>query len=296
MGAPILRRERPGIPRSLVVLLFFALVVTSLLNSYPAVSRVVGYEIAREMTRIRVLQEFAGWEVLENPYFTVYHRPEDAAAGRLVLETAMAVYRPVVEILAYEPTRKVPIVVHPSREELAESFGWSTHDGALGVYWAGVIQILSPSIWLRTANPARQARLFLENGPIAHEFAHVVVDYKARGNYPRWLSEGIAQYIEYKLYGVIWRDQESALEQPLYTLAELDDFSSFPDQSLAYRQAFSLVLYMVETWGEECLPALLEELGRGAFFDRAMKKVTGCSLEELEADWLAWLEKNPRGW
>lgn len=280
-----------------VGLCLIAIIIISTLASFPTLPRLVTYEIAREISRSRLLEAFAGWEELENEKFTVYYRPEDTSASRLVLDTAMAVYQPVVDLLQYEPPAATAIVVHPTQEDLAEAFGWTAQDGgAMGVYWAGVIQILSPNTWLRTDNPVRRSQLFLENGPVAHEFTHVVVDYKARGNYPRWLSEGIAQYVEYKLNGVLWLDQDSSFDQTFYSLEELEDFSGLENQNLAYRQALSFVLYMAEVYGEEKLPEILAHLGRGATLDGALEEVLGLTREELEAEWQAWVENDRDRW
>ncbi|HHW56034.1 MAG: peptidase MA family metallohydrolase [bacterium] len=280
-----------------VGLCLLALILISFWAHFPTLPRAVTYELAREISRSRLLQALAGWERLENGQFTVYYRPEDTGAGWLVLDTAAAIYQPVVELLKYKPPAATAIVVHPTQEGLAETFGWTAQDsGAMGVYWAGVIQLLSPNSWLPSDNPVRQSQLFLENGPVAHEFAHVVVDYKARGNYPRWLSEGIAQYVEYKINGVLWTGQGSSFDQALYSLEELADFSGLENQNLAYRQALSLVLYMAEVHGEEKLPQILTQLGRGATLDSALKKALGLTLAELEREWHSWIEGDLDRW
>jgi len=281
----------------LMGLCLLALVIISVWARFPILPRAMTYEIAREISRSRLLEAFAGWEKLENDRFTVYYRPEDAGAGQLVLDTATAIYQPVVDLLAYAPPAATAIVVHPTQEGLAATFGWTAQDsGALGVYWAGVIQILSPNTWLRIDNPVRKSQLFLENGPVAHEFTHVVVDYKARGNYPRWLSEGIAQYVEYRINGVLWGGREASFDQTLYSLEELADFSGLENQSLAYRQALSLVLYMAEVHGEGKLPEILAHLGRGESLDRALEKALGLNLKELEEKWRAWVDEDRDRW
>ncbi|MGI6575021.1 MAG: peptidase MA family metallohydrolase [bacterium] len=291
------RPSRRKIIRPLLIIIVLIIIISLFLTFFSINPRDYAYSIAREITRARVLQEFSEWELLTSSNFEIYYDSDDAAAGTLVLEAAKSIYQPVVEILDFEPPQATAIVVHPTQQGLAESFGWSSPaEGAMGVYWAGVVQILSPSTWLPSGNPKRQAMLFLENGPVTHEFAHVVIDYKARGNYPRWLSEGIAQYIEYKLHGVIWLGPQASFDQTLYTINELEDFYRLENRSLAYRQALSIVLYIVETYGEEYLPLLLSELGAGSNFDAALTKVINCSLLQLEANWLNWVAADSKRW
>jgi hypothetical protein len=267
------------------------------INFFTLTPRNFAYQIAREITRERLLRDFSQWEVLTGKNFEIYYREEDAAAGTIVLETAAAIYRPVVDIIGFEPVQATAIIVHPTSQGMVDSLGHSSlNEGAMGVYWAGVIQIISPSSWLYSEDTQQQARMFLENGPVTHEFAHVLVDYKARGNYPRWLSEGIAQYAEHKLHGVLWLGSAASFEQTLYTLEELDKFNQLANQNLAYRQAFSLVLYLVESYGEDRLPLLLAKLGGGANFSAALARVYGISPDELERDWLDWIAQEPQRW
>jgi len=54
----------------------------------------------------------------------------------------------------------------------------------MGVYWSGVIRILSPDEWLDEVPSRGREVLFSQQGPIAHEYIHLLVDYQTRGNYP----------------------------------------------------------------------------------------------------------------
>ncbi|MCL6580176.1 MAG: hypothetical protein K6U08_00950 [Firmicutes bacterium] len=83
----------------------------------------------------------------------------------------------------------------------------------------------------------------------------------------------------------------AALEQgTVYGLRDLDRFGDLTNVALAYREAFLLVAYIVETHGPVGLQGLLGSLARGHGFARALRDSTGLSPHELEEGWLAWLK------
>jgi hypothetical protein len=154
----------------------------------------------------------------------------------------------------------------------------------MGVYWGGAIRVLSPKAWVEGRNLEEIAQVFRAMGPMVHEFAHLVLDYKTRGNYPRWFSEGLAQYLEVRQGGVLWNEGRGSPEERHYSLAELERFEEL-DQNLAYSDALSLVEYMVEARGEEGLTKIIEALARGAPFSEALAAAGFTSPAALEAGW-----------
>lgn len=256
----------------------------------PASVRGYSYEAFREAAKINIMLRTWGWDSLEGEIFLVRHRPGDKAGANLVLEAAEKFYPQVAGEFDYQGKSKIPIIVYPSKEELNASFGWPASESAMGVYWGGVIRVLSPEVWISPGDPEEMTGIFMESGPIAHELTHLVVDYLARGNYTRWFTEGLAQYQEYKLTGFLFDDPVGSLEQELYPLGELDrGFDALPNQSLAYRQSLSAVEYIVEFYGEDRLHKIISTLGRGQSMNQALMQVLGTDLEQFENQWHLWL-------
>jgi len=248
------------------------------------------YGAFREAAKINIMVRTWGWDSLEGEHFLVRHRPEDQAGAQLVLAAAEKFYPRVAEDFNYLGKGKIPIIVYPSREELNASFGWPASESAMGVYWGGVIRVLSPEVWISPGLPAETAEIFMESGPMAHELTHLVVDYLARGNYTRWFTEGLAQYQEYKLTGFLFDDPAGTLQQELYPLRDLNrGFDALPNQSLAYRQSLAAVEYIVEFYGEDRLHKIITELGRGAAMNGVFMQVLGVDLVKFEQQWHQWL-------
>ncbi|MBC7325023.1 MAG: hypothetical protein H5T99_06890, partial [Moorella sp. (in: Bacteria)] len=186
----------------------------------PALPHTLAYGLVRQMATGQAAWQTRNWLEADSAHFRLRYRPEDAALASLVLENAEDVYGPVAGLLAYEPAGKTLIILHPDRQSLARQFGWAASESAMGVYWGGVIRLLSPYDWIASRDPEEIAAVFTSSGPVAHEFTHLLVDARARGNYPRWLTEGIAQFVEKQLTGFTMPGAPGAGEW--YPLGEMD--------------------------------------------------------------------------
>jgi hypothetical protein len=252
--------------------------------------RATVYQLYRSRERERTLEQVASYERKSSERFELYYTAADAAVTDLVLKTAESVYDAVVEEVGFQPEGRVPLILYPTRQEMRQAFGWGNGESALGVYWQGTIRLLSPNVWITQKDPEKQAKSFRRLNPIAHELTHYVLDYLTNGNYPRWFTEGLAQWVEHQVTGYLWIESSSTLKQPLYSLEDLRDrFDSLKNQPLAYRQSYLLLEYMVQTEGEESLGRLIQYLAQGISFDRAVEEVYGKDMVEMYTGWKDWV-------
>jgi hypothetical protein len=133
------------------------------------------------------------------------------------------------------------------------------------------------------------------NGVIPHEIAHLFFYqqiYTNLASWPAWMDEGFAQYFEFNNKNpALMRVERAAGEGALTPLAYLSgSFGHNPNEvRLAYDESLSAVVFLLETWGEEGLHALIEELRAGATISAALNGAFGVTFEEFEALWLRWL-------
>lgn len=256
-------------------------------------TRAFAYGIHREYGRAHALASLDGYLTARSEHFSLYYRAQDADAVNLILETAEGIYGPVVTRLQRRAAENVPILLYASRRDMRSAFGWGNGESALGVYWKGTIRLLSPNVWIGQKSEETRNRVFQRMNPIAHELTHYILDHETSGNYPRWFSEGLAQWVEYHVSGYLWIESGSSLRQPLYTLDDLAHrFEALPNQALAYRQAYLLVSFMDERFGSESVLAIVGHLQGGQSFDAAVQKALGQPMPLLVSDWQAWLETN----
>jgi hypothetical protein len=254
----------------------------------------VFYAFYREQGREHTLEDLAGYWQLTGQHFVVHFTEQDRDVAEMVLHAADDIWAPVTTALGFAPEGLVPLIIYPDRQTLREAFGWSAQESAMGVYWRGIIRVLSPHAWLAAEDSDEREALFRSLGPLPHEFTHYVLDYMTAGNYPRWFTEGLAQSVEYHINGYQWVEESNRLDQPLYTLEELDShFDDLSNQALAYRQSLCMVEYLRSQGGEARLRRLLADLQHGFSFAAALGRTYNMTLAELDKHWLDWTKQQP---
>lgn len=233
---------------------------------------------------------YRDWPKETSEHFMLYYQEADQHDVQLILREAEQIYHHFRESYGFAPQEKVVMVLFPHREGMAQRFGWKEGPSATGVYYGGVIYLLSPSAWLYPAyfTAEMRAELFHQQGPLYHEYTHLYLDVLANNNFPRWYTEGLAQWEEYENIGFEWVVPENNLQtQTLYTLEDLTErFDQLDNLALAYRQAFSLVRYMVQREGEEALQELHQRLAERVPFEAAWRQTFGETVRESFDAWM----------
>lgn len=268
------------------VALGFILVLLTLSIKNPALPKSFAYGLVREAVKKDAEFRTRNWNSLRDEHFFIRYKDQDTDNIRLVLETIKMDFQEVNKMLNFTNNARIPIIVYPDSTSLGKSFGWDADQSAMGVYWAGVIRIVSPSEWLGDLSCGDAMEVFRKKGPMVHEYAHLVVDYRTKGNYTRWFTEGIAQLVEKEITG--FQFENIALNTDRnnwYDLRDMDrDFDSLPSQSLAYSQSLVMVQWLVDEYGYADLNAILNQLGNGKTLNQAFQIVIGKTLDQfLEA-------------
>lgn len=134
---------------------------------------------------------------------------------------------------------------------------------------------------------------------VAHEMSHIIVGLATDNPYtelPRWLDEGLAMYAEGELRADNARALQRAIRQDrLISVRSLSSYTGDPSQvDLYYGEVYSLVAFMLETYGREKLIALLSVLREGVAPDEALHQVYGFGLDGLDDAWRIHLGLRPR--
>lgn len=226
----------------------------------------------------------AGFLEEDTEHFQIKYMAVDGDYVENIGQTAEDAYVKVTQLFGYEPERKTTIIIYPDSASLARSFGWDKDEKAMGVYWAGTIRLLSPQQWINSN--ANWEEIFAGEGPVYHEFAHLMVDDITRGNYSRWFTEGIAQYVEKKITGFEFQDPMPNKYAGYYTFDRLEKNFNELDQQVAYRESLQIIEFMVDNYGEECLWMILKCLGEGNSMDYAINRSSGIEYWVFERDFL----------
>lgn len=127
---------------------------------------------------------------------------------------------------------------------------------------------------------------------VPHELAHLVIAQYGRscvgGSRPTWLDEGLAVYAEGPPDTETLADIRAGINddafEPLRSLS--GSFAADHTQAgIAYSQSFSVVNYLLDTYGQEAMQTLLRRLAEGEPIDEALTAVYGLTTDTLESAW-----------
>lgn len=248
--------------------------------------RKTAYQVFRLGARVMLEHQTKDYAVLNSNNFLVKYTQEDQELAPVVLTLAEDYLQKTEAIMGIKhKARQIPLVLYQDEESLNKSFGWTGDRSTVGVYWAGVIRLVSPRGWTgnQGQNMAELAESFTKDGPLAHELTHLLVDEITGGNYPRWLTEGLAQYVEQQITGFLLVEPVPENVVQLYSFAALDDeFDEQADQYLAYWQSMQAVRQLLDVYGQERMMMLLVSLGNGQDFSTAFAETYGLAFSDFE--------------
>ncbi len=187
------------------------------------------------------------------------------------------------------PESRVPVGIYKRGDykTVTDAPDWS------GGFYDGKIRL--PFGSLKEITPAMRAVLY-------HEYAHVVIFELTRGNCPLWLNEGIAEIFgRMQLNHPLPEFGRAARTGTLIDFKKLEaNFNDFSPASaaLAYQQSYSLVNYMVSTYGWHRIRQILSGLGRGLSFDEsatAALKDYNLNYDALVMEWRASVDREIMG-
>lgn len=128
---------------------------------------------------------------------------------------------------------------------------------------------------------------------IVHELTHVLVGhltFSCLGDVPTWLNEGLAVYSEGGLDPASQQQLDDAIrDDTLLTVRSLSGgFSEVADKAyLSYSQSYSVAKFLIETYGQQKMTALLVSLRDGLTADEALMQTYGFNVDGLEDAWRA---------
>lgn len=230
----------------LLVLLIIALVTALFIrsNTYFGTQR---YYLEQTIEELGVNIHF-GYKTIETEHFIVKYLPTAQNKAHLVANEAENIYGPITHIFRTQVPRKTMIVLKEYEQD-------KLYQLMTGYNFQGVIYIYD--------DPYDRLPVSIT---LPHEFSHVMLRYKYDGAYliPPWLDEGLAVNIETSITGNKRKIADDWDEGKIYSINDLGKIRSFTelnrDVNTIYHQSAGIVGYIVETYGEEALFRLLEQI------------------------------------
>ena len=226
------------------------------------------------------------WKELSSSEITLRWYEGDDEFGETVFRTAELALEQMKEQTDQELDFPVFILLYANEEDF-ESWHYFVQD------WVGGQAFSALGITAQIVPPATSSAWI--NDVIPHEIAHLFFYQIIKANvnsWPTWLNEGFAQYYEFSSNAeAITRVASAAQKGEIIPLALISgSFGSDPDYVyLAYDESYTVVLYIVDTWGYEGVQDLITNFREGKNYRSAIEDAFGVTWEEFEAGWITWL-------
>jgi hypothetical protein len=225
------------------------------------------------------------WQSLTEGMVTLYWYQGDSGFAAELMATAQAALTRLHEFTGVELEAPVKLYVYANSVELQGSMIFPQE-------WTGGVAFTRYGIMAIGIGPDN---LDWGKDAVAHELTHLVIEQvilNPYGGIPVWLNEGLAMSSESKL--------DDTLANYLYGAVASRDFISVKslaspfsaysgEAALSYAQSYSIVQYLVSTYGQEKMFELLTTFREGATYDDALEEVYGFDMAGLDALWQEWV-------
>jgi hypothetical protein len=250
-----------------------------------------GNALETELVTFTYMDDRFTWQSLTEGKIILYWYDADQTFGQGLLDNAVESLARLEENVGVELEKPVKIIVYQSKADMQEAL---ISQGA--IYEEQIITlgtVVAPDIVL--LHGAHQD----VDITIAHELTHVVVGLATENPYaeiPAWLNEGLAMYNEGKLRSGNARALEEGIrENRLISVRSLTSMTGNPDEvNLFYGEVYSVVEFLLKTYGREKMSELLKVFKEGSLADDALLEVYGFDQDELDAQWRESIGAPPR--
>jgi hypothetical protein len=235
------------------------------------------------------------------------------AAQPLVLQTdeVAVIYEPSLDHAAGEVARIYPTL----RQSLEELFGWRFDIRPQVVLVAAnrnfrqlsrdehIVAYAVPDKNLIVIDYSRMnIQPFTLNTTLKHELCHLMLHrHIADRNLPRWLDEGVCQWVSDGIGEILINKDWSGLDAAVMAgriipFKRLSEYFPRDELSLilAYEQSKSVVNYLDRQYGYRAILEILDSLKSGRTLESALMNRLGILPAQLEDAWLDHLASTPR--
>lgn len=228
------------------------------------------------------------WTELEGPRVTVYTYDASPEFRQAILDSAEHTIDRLQNAYGILPTQRIRIWAYPNKDDFYGSLAPNSEP-----WIAGEAQ---PALFLiRAILPPDDTHELARVVP--HEMTHQVSYQVTQNpfNYPPlWLNEGLAVYWQEtgrdRFYSYALELAKEGNIPPLRTLN--GEFAYDSEGALnSYALSLSVVIYILDTFGDEGMANLLDVFKQGVTYDEAVEQGLGVTFEELDAGWRAYIQE-----
>jgi hypothetical protein len=240
-----------------------------------------GAEFVSEEQTATWLDDTHDWQTVSSANLNIHYYGKDAAFAQTMLDAGLEGLRRNKEQAGLVNDEEMNVYVYPNYTDMQEAVLYEPSWTGGQAYSDFNIVIMgvsnSDSTW--------------DKNTVIHELTHLLVGhftFSCIGTLPGWIEEGLAMFSE----GQLDSGMQSALDlaisnDNLITLRSLNGgFSELPDKAnLSYSQSYSVISFMINTYGQQKMTDLLIALRDAKPIDEALIEVYSFDTDGLDAAW-----------
>jgi cellulose synthase operon protein C len=220
------------------------------------------------------------------------NRKEAAALRPYALEIVRDSVTTFSQRYAFQPREPISVELYPDHDDFAVRVAALPGIGLLGVTFGSLVVMDSPS--------GRASGDFHWGTTLWHEMAHVFTLSMTGNRVPRWLSEGVSVFEEWRTGPtpgvVVTPDIIAALREDRFLpVADLDAGfirPEYPNQvQVSYTQAGLICLFIEQRWGFEQLPTLLRQFNKETSTRAAIEATLRMPADEFDQQFIAFVRQ-----
>jgi hypothetical protein len=240
-----------------------------------------GVENVSEKKTLNWLDSEHDWQTVTSGFINLHWYSGDQAFAQDLLTAAETGLARLQNDAGLQPDQPIHLYIYANTDDMKDAILYEPT-------WTGGMAYADHDIVIIGIS---QRDLEWGRTTIAHELTHVLVGhltFSCLGDVPTWLNEGLAVYAEGELdpSSRSQLDQAISGDQLLSVRSLSGGFSEVPSKAyLSYSQSYSIVKFLIETYGQESMNSLLITLRDGNTIDDALLQVYGFDIYGLENAW-----------
>lgn len=240
-----------------------------------------GAEFVSEKQATTWLDDTHDWKTVSSGNLNVHYYGKDSAFAKSMLDAGVEGLRRNQEQAGLVNEEEMNVYVYPNYQDMQDAVLYEPS-------WTGGQAYSDFNIVIMGIS---NGDVTWDKNTIIHELTHLLVGhftFSCIGTLPGWIEEGLAMFSE----GQLDAGMQSALDRAinndsLITLRSLNGgFSELPDKAnLSYSQSYSVIKFMIDTYGQQKMTDLLIALRDAKPIDQALTEVYGFNTDGLDSAW-----------
>ncbi len=233
------------------------------------------------------------WQILKTKHFDIYFYPEMEELAEIGAYLAEESYRHLQDKFNHNILQRIPLVFYSSHFHFEET---NTLPYIIPPGVAGFFEYIKGRVVVPSDGSLSQFRKV-----IRHELVHVFQrSYVSRTlkdhrilrfkDAPLWFTEGLAEY-----WSEGWTTEAEMIirDGVLHnTIVPIESMGWIWGTYIMYKEGQSILKFISDTYGEEKILQLLQNIWKEETFSKVMKITIGKDYKELSEEWLYYLKKS----